>query len=72
MAVLSTRLEKRKPPEGGWSTVAGMKLPEWRPIPRHIVEDDSDTQVAFGVFGLLAAGVLVVLGIVLFLAALLA
>lgn len=52
--------------------MAGMKLPEWRPIPRHIVEDDSDTQVAFGVFGLLAAGVLVVLGIVLFLAALLA
>ena len=49
-----------------------MKLPEWKPIPRHIAEDDSDTQVAFGVFGLLFAGLLVVLGLALVLAALLA
>lgn len=49
-----------------------MKLPEWKPIPRHIVEDDGDTQVAFGIFGLLFAGVLAVLGLALLLAALLA
>jgi hypothetical protein len=49
-----------------------MKLPEWRPIPPHIKNDDSDTRGAFAIFGLLGAVALVLLGVLMLIAGLLA
>lgn len=45
-----------------------MGLPEYRPMDRHITTDTSDTDAAWGVFGLIGAALLLVFAVLLLLA----
>lgn len=40
-----------------------MKLPEWKPIPQHVMRDDSDTRGFFASLALLAPVVLLALSV---------